>query len=170
MIDLSGFTNLAGMAVLGHLDVNDLIEAQLVRGHQADHLDLFTDWKVMQAGAVVSLILSDPKTGGRPFAVLALGNTGQAGVAQAALLSKCHVRNRRSLARAALQIRARLPIFCEEVGIFRIEARCWSDHPTAPTFLHHCGFHPEVDMPGFGPKGRDRFTQFAWTNPCTKGT
>lgn len=168
MITLVPFENLAAMSVLSRLDPYDLIEAQLVRGGRADHLDIFADWRAMQAHALLSLVLKDDRKGGVAFAVLALGGTGQAGVAQAALLARDHARFRRGLAKAALLILAGLPGFCAERGIHRIEARCWSDHPTAARFLTYCGFARETDMPGFGLDGQARFSQFAWTAQ-TKG-
>lgn len=170
MIELAPFENLAGMAVLKNLDPNDLIEAQLMRGGGVDHLDIFSDWRAMQAHAVLSLVLKDGRARGGPFAVLALGNTGQAGVAQAALLARDHKRFRRPLAEAALRIRAELPQYCAERGIHRIEARCWHGHPTASKYLEACGFRIEVDMRGFGRDGRHIFRQFAWVFTPTEGT
>ncbi|KRS15651.1 hypothetical protein [Roseovarius indicus] len=170
MIELAPFDNLAGMAVLSHLDVNDHIEAQLVRGRAADHLDIFCDWRGIQAHALLSLVVKDESRGGKPFAVLAVSHTGQAGVAQAAFLSRNHLTFRRALARAGTRIRAEMPGFCDQWGVRRIEARCWKDHPTAPAFLRHCGFVREADMPGFGNDGRTVFTQFAWINPNRQGS
>lgn len=169
MITPIPFENLAGMAVLSRLDLNDLAEAQLIRGVRADHLDIFSDWRGMQAAAVLSLILTDDRRGGVPFAVLALGNTGQAGVGQAALLARDHARFGRALAEAGALIRRKMPAFCAELGIHRIEARCWAEHPTAARFLKLCGFHHDTDMPGFGPDGWTVFRQFAWTQPEPKG-
>jgi len=170
MITLAPFDNLGAMAVLSRLDPSDLIEAHLVRGVHADHLTLFADWRGMQAQAVLSLVLKDDRRGGKPFAVLALSNTGQAGVAQAALLARDHAAHWRALATAALMIRAGLPEYCAEWGIYRIEARCWAGHPSAARFLTHCGFAPETDMPGFGPDGTAIFRQFAWITPPLEGS
>lgn len=162
MIELAPFESLGAISVLSRLDPNDLIEAHLVRGAQANHLDIFADWRAMQSHAVLSLVLKDRKTGGKPFAVLALGHTGQAGVGQAALLACDHARYRRQLVNASRQIRDRMPEFCSEWGIHRIEARCWSKHPTAGGFLTACGFKYEADLPGFGADGLETFQQFAW--------
>lgn len=160
---LAPWDNLTAMSVLRDLDPNDRIEAQLISGHIADHLDIFSDWRAMQAGAVLSLILKTGGPGGRAFGVLALGHTGQAGVAQAALLARDHRRHARALARAALTIRAGMPEFCTERGIHRVEARSWAHHPTAGRFLRACGFRFETPMPGFGADGMADFHQFAWT-------
>lgn len=165
-LTLVPWNNMTGMSVLKSLDPHDRVEVQLIRGHVADHLDIFSDWRNMQASAVLSLILKSGVAGGRAFAVLALGDTGQAGVAQAALLARDHKRHARALARAALTIRAAMPEFCTARGIHRVEARSWQDHPTAGRFLRACGFHFETAMPGFGGDGRTVFHQFAWTTPA----
>ena len=158
------------MAVFRQLDPYDWIEAGLVRGVQITHLGLFADWRAMQIGAVLSLILrSEPGLHGAPFAVLALGNTGQAGVAQAALLARDHGKFRASLARACVTIRQQMPEFCAKLGIHRVEARCWAAHPTAARFLIGCGFRYETDLPGFGRDGTDTFKQFAWITPNNTG-
>mgnify|MGYP006921631357 CR=1 FL=1 len=77
------YADASAMIVFRGLDPNDRIEADLVRGQNVSHLGLFADWRAMQMGAVLSLILTTGPKGGDPFAVLALGNPGQAGVAQA---------------------------------------------------------------------------------------
>lgn len=168
MIAATPWDNRAGMSVLSQLDPADWIEAQLVRGGGADHLDIFADWRAVQASALLSVILRDETRGGEPFAVLCLGHTGQAGVAQAALLARNHLRFRRALALAGLRIRKELPEFCRKAQIRRVEARCWADHPTAPRFLEACGFRPEVVMAGFGGREPAAFAQYAWTS-STKG-
>lgn len=162
-VTLAPFENLAAHAVLSNLDHADLIEACLTRGQIADHLDIFSDWRAMQAHALLSLVLRDERKGGKPFAVLAVGNTGQAGVAQAALLARPHSQNRRALATAGLMIRTGVAEWCDGLGIHRIEARCWRAHPTAAQFLTLCGFSHETEMRGFGSDGRAVFSQFAWT-------
>ncbi|MEM7317408.1 MAG: hypothetical protein AAF408_00150, partial [Pseudomonadota bacterium] len=114
---------------------------------------------------VLSLVLRDKRRANQPFAVLALGNTGQAGVAQAALLARKHRRHARALVAACRQIRAEMPAFCSDLGIRRVEARAHAGHPRASRFLQSCGFAFETDMPGFGGDGRAVFRQFAWTDP-----
>lgn len=160
MIRVRPFTDLAAMAVFRHLDPSDQLEAELVRGAPAQALGLFADWRAAAAGGVLNLVLET--AGATPFAVLALGHTGQAGVAQAALLARDHGRFRRPLAEAAVLIRARMPGWCAERGIHRIEARCWAGHPTAAGLLTGIGFAHEADMPGFGADGAVVFRQFAW--------
>lgn len=164
MIDLAPYDTFTAKHVFDRLDPYDLLEARMVRGGAANHLQIFAEWHAVQATALVSLVLHD-KPMGTPFAVLALGHTGQAGVAQAALLARLHSACRRPLAQAGVLIRRRMPAFCAEAGVQRIEARCWAGHPTASSFLSRCGFTLEADMPGFGPEGRETFRQFAWTPP-----
>lgn len=163
MIQARAYDELAAMAVFRALDPYDLMEAQIMRGRAATHLSLFSDWHAMQAHAVLSLVaFTDPAQGARPFAVLMLGNTGQAGVAQAALLSRDHGAFRRALVEAAREIRAVMPEFCDKAGIHRIEARAWAGHPRAARFLQAAGFCKEAVMPGFGAAGTESFIQFAW--------
>jgi hypothetical protein len=158
MIDPRPYDDQAAMVVLRDLDGNDRIEAQQVRGVAASHLAIFADWHAMQRGALLSLVIHD----GAPFAVLALGHTGQAGVAQAAFLARNHDRWRVSIARAGVRIRRDMPFLCADWGVHRIEARAWSRHPTAGPFLRALGFRAECDMAGFGATGAETFTQYAW--------
>ena len=167
MIEAVPFEDLGAMAVFKRLDPHDLIEAQLTRGAAVTYLTLFSNWHAQAPHHVMSLVL---KSRGTPFAVLAVGNTGQAGVASAALLARDHRQFRRELVLAARQIATQMPPWCAELGIHRIEARSWRDHPTAGAFLRACGFHHETDMPGFGASGAVTFSQFAWINPELKGT
>jgi len=164
MIRVRPFDDLAAMAVFHQLDVNDHIEAELVRGVSYTALGLFAEWRMAQAQGPLSLIAGTGPAE-RPFAVFCLGHTGQAGVAQGALLAAHHDRHRVPLARLALAIRDRMPSFCAETGIHRIEARCWAGHPTAPRILAGMGFTHEAYLPGFGPGGAHTFRQFAWTAP-----
>ncbi|KHQ50289.1 hypothetical protein [Mameliella alba] len=162
MIDVTPWDNRAGLIVLSQLDPADWREAQLARGGGMDHLDVFADWRLVQANALLSVILRDTSRGGEPFAVLCLAPTGHRGIAQAALLARSHKRFRRCLVAAAGRIRDDMPEFCREWGIRRVEARCWAGHPRAPRFLAACGFLPEVRMAGFGGDDPAEFVQFAW--------
>lgn len=149
--------------VLRQLDAADVLEAELMRGTGAQALALFADWRAMQGYRIASHVaLTGAAPGRTPFAVFGLVNTGQAGVAAAALLARDHRRHRRDLAQLARAIRDALPRFAAETGLHRIEARCWADHPTAASLLTALGFHRECDMPGFGLRGDVTFAQFAW--------
>jgi hypothetical protein len=166
MIEARPYDDLSAMAVLSRLDPNDFIEAEVTRGAPTNHLALFAEWRSMEPIRVASFVtFTAPDRGGKPFAVFALSNTGQAGVAQAALLARDHQAFRRPLAELAVNIRYRMPLFAAERGIHRIEARSWADHPTASALLSALGFAHECDMAGFGPTGRVTFRQFAWTAP-----
>lgn len=162
MIRVRPFDDLAAMAVFHQLDVHDHLEAELVRGVNYTALGLFAEWRAAQAQGPLSLIAGTGPAQ-RPFAIFCLGHTGQAGVAQGALLAAHHDRHRVPLARLALIIRDRMPRFAAETGIHRIEARCWAGHPTAHRILAGMGFAHEADLPGFGPGGAHTFRQFAWT-------
>lgn len=168
MIRVRPFEDLAAMAVFRQLDLNDHIEAELVRGVSYTALGLFAEWRMAQAQGPLSLVACTGPAE-RPFAVFCLGHTGQAGVAQGALLAAHHDRHRMALARLALAIRDKMPAFCAQIDppIHRIEARCWAGHPTAARILAAMGFAHEADMPGFGPGGTHTFRQFAWTRPTT---
>lgn len=167
MIQLRPYEDLAAMAVLQRLDPMDRVEAELVRGAATTHLALFADWRAMQPARVASwVVLTDPSRGSDPFALLAIGNTGQAGVAEAALLARDHGRFRRPLAVLAATLRSEMPGWAMERGIHRIEARCWAGHPTASRLLAAIGFAHEADMPGFGGTGTTVYRQFAWLSPA----
>jgi hypothetical protein len=167
MIDLRHYEDLAAMAVLQALDPNDRIEAELIRGAATTHLALFADWRAVQPVRVGSWVIhTSADRGAKPFALLALCNSGQAGVAEAALLARNHRVFRRQLALLAAVIRAEMPAFCARAGIHRIEARCWAGHPTAARLLSALGFTHEADMPGFGPGGTVTYRQFAWISPA----
>lgn len=166
MIRVRPFDDLAAMAVFRQLDIHDHMEAELVRGVSYTALGLFAEWRMAQGQAPLSLIATTGP-GDRPFAVFCLAHTGQAGVAQGALLAAHHDRHRTALARLALVIRDKMPAFAAETGIRRIEARAWWGHPTASRILAAMGFAHEADLPGFGPGGAHTFRQFAWTAPAS---
>lgn len=157
------YDDLAAMAVFRNLDVSDHMEAELVRGASTTHLSLFGDWRAAQAWQVMSLVAITPPThGAQPFAVLCLGNTGQAGVANAALLARNHTLFRAPLRALVVAMARQLPVEARKRGIHRIEARCWAAHPTASRLLSALGFVHEADLHGFGADGRATFRQFAW--------
>ena len=159
MIQARPYEDTAAHVVLSRLDLNDHIEAELVRGQTAVGLAIFADWRAMRGFWVAGHVFCTAT--GTPFAVGALVNTGQAGVAQAALLARDHAQFRRPLTELALWLAAALPAYCRAQGIHRVEARCWAGHPTAARFLRAIGFDCETDMPGFGADGRAHFRQFA---------
>lgn len=151
---------LGALAVFRQLDRHDLLEAQAIRGAGSTYPQLFADWHAAQVGALLSLVLRD---GGVPFAVLVLRHSGQAGVAEAAMLARDHRHWRRPLLAVARAIRCDMPRACAAEGVHRIEARSWAGHPRAAAFLRLCGFRLEAEMPGFGATGAEVFHQYAWT-------
>ena len=164
IIDTVDYEPQAAMAVLSNLDPFDRIEAQAVRGAAVTHLTLFADWHAMQSHHLLSLVILANRRGRSPFALLAVANTGQAGVAQAAFLARSHDRWRREIAACAIVIRNVLPGWMQDTGVHRIEARCWTGHPTAATFLAACGFRLDCHMPGFGASGDAVFAQWSCHN------
>lgn len=164
MITARPYDDLSAMAVIRQLDPHDQLEADLTRGAPSTALSLFAEWRSMEAIRLSSLVAH--RRDGIPFAIFGLCNTGQAGVAGAALLARDHARFRRPLAELAIAIRAGMPRFAEDHGIHRIEARAWAGHPTASALLTALGFTHEADMPGFGLSGTVTFRQFAWINPA----
>lgn len=169
MIELQPYSDHLAMHIFTSLDPNDHIEAELVRGVNTSHLAIFADWRSLEGVRLLSIIITDGGAQKTPIAILGLSNTGQAGVAQAALLSRSHERFKPQLREVAKRIRHELPIFAEEQGVYRIEARSWSEHPTANRFLRYCGFRLETQMPGFGATGAFTFNQFAWISPTLTG-
>lgn len=161
MISVEPYDDMAAMAVWRQLDIHDRLEAEAIRGAPVTHLALFAEWRTV-GGRPVDLVVRDARTS-EAIALLGLANTGQCGVASAALVARTHQRYRRQLAALARVIRVEMPAFAKEAGIFRIEARAHARHPRASKFLHLVGFTHEADMPGFGRDGRETFRQFAWT-------
>lgn len=169
MIALHPFDDVAAMDVIRNLDPFDRLEAEAVRGAAATHLALWADWRAIEGVRVASWLVRRAATG-LPIALVALANTGQGGVAQAAMLARDHATHRRELVALARMIRSEMPRFCAELGINRIEARAWSRHPRASAFLSLVGFRHEADMPGFGIQGEQTFRQFAWVSPAARPT
>lgn len=164
MITLHPYEDFAAMDVIRNLDADDRREAEALRGAAATHLALWADWRSIEGVRIASWLVRRAATG-QPIALVALANTGQAGVAQAAMLARDHRANRRELAALARVMRGEMPRFCNEHGIRRIEARAWMGHPRASAFLAAIGFATECDMAGFGPAGAETFRQFAYVVP-----
>jgi hypothetical protein len=169
MIDPRPYSDDAALAVLNRLDPSDHLEAEIVRGTAASGYAIWADWRASQGIRVDSRVFfTGPERGAVPFAVGCLTHTGQAGVAGAAFLARDHRAFRRPIAVAAQMIRQHLPGLCAEMGVHRIEARCWAGHPTAPQFLALMGFARDAAMPGFGWDGAQTFLQFSWVAPAAR--
>ncbi len=170
-ITLTGYSDAAAYAVLSRLDAADLAEAEVTRGATVTGLSLFADWRGMEPHRAVSMVVrSGFGPHGTPIALFALVNTGQAGVAAAALLACNHRSWRPELLRLAVELRRQMPGFASQRRINRIEARCWARHPTAARLLGALGFRHEASMTGFGPKGTETFHQFAFLSPPQQET
>lgn len=151
--------DMLALPVFRQLDAHDFMEAELIRGAGANGISLWADWRAAEPIRLMSFVALSGQT---PFAVFGVANTGQAGVASAALLARHHARFRMPLARLCAMIRAQMPVEARRRGIHRIEARCWADHPSAATVLAALGFRHECDMPGFGVSGGVLYRQFAF--------
>lgn len=158
-VEVRPYNDQDAWAVLRLLDANDQLEAELVRGAQTHALGLWAEWRSIQPHQPLSFVAI---RGGLPFAVFGVANTGQAGVGAASLLARDHRFFRMPLARLCVAIRRQMPARMAELGIHRIECRCWADHPTAALLLQGIGFTHECDMPGFGLTGKVTFRQFSW--------
>lgn len=159
-ITVRPYDDMTALPVFQRLDPMDQIEADLVRGSSSTAVQLWADWRGVQAYRILSFVALTK--GQSPFAVFGLSHTGQAGVAAAALLARDHLRYRRELVQLVRLIRAHLAEECAARGIHRIEARAWADHPRAAGLLRALGFAHECDMPGFGLTGQVTYRQFAW--------
>lgn len=170
----AAWTDLPAFEVFKHLDPNDHREAEVARGIDQTHLSLFADWRAALGQMVLARVISERRASAEhPFALLGLTYTGLAGVAEAAFLSRDHALYRRQVAVAAILIRETLPTIAQQLGLHRIEARCWAKHPTAAQFLDAIGFAHETDQLGFGVTGAETFRLFAWVAPgipSQKGT
>lgn len=168
MIATQPYDDAPAFQILSHLDPWDWLEAEATRGQAVTHLQLFAEWRAMQAARLASWVVYDDQTRTCPFALVALCHTGQRGVAGAAMLARDHRRFRRPLVELARLIRDELPGWARDAGVTRIEARAWAGHPRASFFLTSVGFRNETPdgMPGFGRAGEECFRQFAWTDPA----
>lgn len=166
MIEILPYQPDLAAAVFRDLDPWDRLEAEAARGEPQHYLGLFGDWHAVSRHHLASVVLARRRPLGlQPFAVAALANSGTAGVAEAAFLSSDHAKHRWSIARAAVQYRPLFLEACHNGGVSRVEARCWSEHPTAPIFLSHMGFSYQCDLPGTGRAGAYTFQLFALTLP-----
>lgn len=168
-VQLRPYDNLSAHAVLTRLDPADRAEAALIRGGEADGLDLFADWRAGAAFWIGSRVaVSSPVRGAVPFAVVAVTRAIAPGIAHAALLARDHGRFRRDLVELARLLAAELPGWAARERLTRIEARSWAGHPRAAGLLMAVGFCAECVMPGFGPAGRDSLIQWAWTRAAAE--
>jgi len=166
-IEIVDYTPQDADRVFKFIDLNDETEALHARGFAARpddfNLQIMLDWHGGQAFRIMSCVglLKGKSKVSAPFAVFAIGHTGQSGVAQAALLAKHHFGFTRELAELVILIRHALPTIAADHNIHRIEVRSWANHPTAPNLLSALGFEKECTMLGFGATGMDEYHQYA---------
>ncbi len=162
LVTIEPFNPALARCVLSDLDENDRLEAQLMRGDMAGGYDLLTDWMMIQRQGAACFIgyCDDPEPS--PIAVLAIVPDTVPGLGHVAMLARDHRRWKRQLVSLVRQIRRRLPVQAQHMGLHRLEARSWVGHPTAPTLLRAIGFTPDATMTGFGFSGEIRLRQWSW--------
>ncbi len=159
---LEPFNPADALHVLSALDENDQLEAELMRGDQANPYDLLAGWMALEAQGAVCFIGGVLPPYDQPIAVLALVPSSTPGLGHAAMLARDHKFWKRAMVPLARIIRDRLPEEAHAMGLHRIEARSWAHHPTAPNLLRAIGFELEAEMVGFGHSGEIPFNQWVW--------
>ncbi|MEC9435152.1 MAG: hypothetical protein VYD87_19800 [Pseudomonadota bacterium] len=139
------------LAVLADLDRHDRTEAGFALGSRFEPGEALRQiLRQEAAGALFFTVWSHAPAGGAmPFAIGGFSPVYMPGCVAGALLARDHRRWRRPLARLALALRVDLPGWARARGVDRIEARCWSSHPTAPGLLGAIGFAREAAVPRF---------------------
>lgn len=161
---LDAWSDTGAMAVFNDLDLQDFREAEVVRGTKVSSMALWSDWRSIRSARIFDVVAySSPATGRHPFAILSVVNSGVAGVAEAALVTRDVSRWGGQVARLASGLRRVFPDECRRVGIHRVEARSWCGHPSGGRLLTACGLPFEARLTGFGADGTATFDQHAWT-------
>ncbi|SDW15693.1 hypothetical protein SAMN05444336_101269 [Albimonas donghaensis] len=139
------------LAVLTDLDAHDRMEAAFTLGSHFDAGDALRQLICQEAagGLFFTVWRHAPEGGALPFALVGFSPVYMPGCFAGALLARDHRRWRRPLAQLAAAMRADLPAWAQARGVARIEARCWSSHPTAPALLTAIGFAREATVPRF---------------------
>lgn len=153
--------------VFRDLDPNDREEMFITMGCALTPLQVFSGWKTVAPLCAYEAIAvaSGPSRQGA-FAALSLVRNGPAGTAEASLLARRHRAWRWQLGALAVIVKRDLPGMMAQLGLRRVEARCWEDHPTAGVLLGRLGFRQEGGpLAGFGEDGAHRFLQFAMVRP-----
>lgn len=162
LIRVRAYSDKPALEVLENLDLNDATEVVLMRGpDDAGALAMLSDWRMVNKMGAVSFI-AFVEGADVPFAVMSIAPDGMPGCGRAALLAKDHRLWRRELVVLAGMICKQLPVIAASMGLHRIEARTWSNHPTASALLSAVGFSLDADMPGFGVSGELSLRQFSW--------
>lgn len=164
MIDLVQYRPELAVEVFRNLDGADRMEADALRDPGTHFLGLFGDWHNAARHAIESgVFVKKSALGNAPFAVIALANTGIAGVAEGAFLAADHSQNFWSIGRAAVFLKRHWLSYMAERQIHRIEARCDAAHPRASRLLEQIGFEFCCNLPGYGRDGSHTFKLYALT-------
>lgn len=150
------------LRVLAAIDAADAMERDLEGHAERPDAEIVADWLAMRAAGGAAMVSWDhaPAGGAQPFAVLGAGLRRAGGVCDVGLIARDHRAFRLPLGRLAVLLRETLPIWAESRQVQRLEARCWAEHPRAPSLLRAIGFSLDCDLPAYGV-GRSRFLQFA---------
>jgi hypothetical protein len=150
-ISLAPFEPIAALRVIEDLDPIDRLEVQL-GGIQPTPGEMLRQFIIQQAGGAHLQIVYAHRTegGAEPFAILGVAEALASCTGSAALIARDHAAWARPLRHLCAGLRADLPAAMAAAGFRRIEARCWSGHPTAQRLLRGIGFAFETELHGFG--------------------
>ncbi|MDF2235382.1 hypothetical protein P2H44_22735 [Albimonas sp. CAU 1670] len=156
-LSLTPLTCGPALRVLQELDPQDRREAGCALNGDASPDFLLREFLRRQGegGHVFVAWSHRPEGGADPFAILGVAAIIASGVGSAALLARRHDRWRPQLRALAFALRVDLPPWARLQGFHRLEARSWSDHPTAGTLLGAIGFRHELRLVGFAAGGAD---------------
>jgi hypothetical protein len=150
-LSLGEFQPRAALRVIEDLDPLDMLELRL-GGVTPTTDEILRQMLIQQAsGAYFQIAYAHrPEGGAEPFAILGIAEALASCTGSAALIARDHVAFARPLRRLCAGLRADLPTVMAATGFRRVEARCWSGHPTAPHLLRAIGFKFETELHGFG--------------------
>lgn len=150
-ISLAEFEPIAALRVIEDLDPIDRLEVHL-GGVTPSAGEILRQFVIQQAGGAHLQIAyaHRPEGGAEPFAILGVAEVLASGTGSAALIARVHGQWAGPLRRLCLGLRADFPRAMAIAGFRRVEARCWSGHPTAAHLLRGIGFEFETELHGFG--------------------
>lgn len=149
-LSLAPFAPRAALRVIEDLDALDRVEIQL-GGIDPTPDEILRQFVIQSAGGAHFQIAyaHAPEGGATPFAIIGVAEALAVGTGSVALIARDHRAWARPLRRLAAGLRADLPTAMCRSGLRRLEARCWSAHPTAPRLLRAIGFAFETELRGF---------------------
>jgi hypothetical protein len=151
-LSLTAFDPAPALRVLDGLDLHDrqevhmgfgidLTPGQLLRGLLSQELT---------GGHLAIAWHHAPEGGAAPFAIVGVARGAAAGSGVASLIARDHLQWHPAIRRLVIALRDDLPGWMLSNGFRRIEARCWTKHPTAAELLRGMGFVFETEIHGFG--------------------